>query len=242
MSTPHGKDSDSLVTPILLKTRADQTLPADESAYLVLANNGLWFCRNHEFFESSVKARSWPNELAQHASSLQLRHPKVPQAMLERTVGFFDAIAQRDNCEAGVLLAWDRRRRCIRLIVPRQVATFGVGWSGGTYPVGLHYDTPSKLPLNWSIIGDVHSHVYGSAYSSGQDQSDEEYRTGLHLVIGRLDSEPPQFHAEYVVDGERFRIDPGAVMAGYHQRDPTFPQRWMQKVRVKEYSWSTNTH
>lgn len=241
MSNSPGKNRNELITPILFKTHADQPLPADESAYLVLASNGLWFCRNHEFFASSVRARSWPNELAQHTSSLKLRHPKVPQAMLEKTVGFFDAIAQRDHCEAGVLLAWDSRRRRIRLLVPQQVATFSVGWSGGTYPIGLHYDTPSNLPANWSIIGDVHSHVYGSAYSSGQDQSDEEYRTGLHLVIGRLDCEPPQFHAEYVVDGERFEIDPDEVLAGYRQRDPHVPQSWMQKVQVKPYSWKSDT-
>ena len=241
MSTPHGNGRDSLITPIHLKTEVDQQLPTGESAYLVLANNGLWYCRNHEFFTSSVKARSWPTELAPHEASLQLRHPKMPQAMLELIVGFFTLIAQRFNCEAGVLLAWDREQQCIRLIVPQQTATYGVGWNGGTYPIGLHYDIPSKLPANWTIIGDVHSHVYGPAYSSGQDQSDEEYRAGLHLVVGRLNREPPEFHAEYVVDGERFSIDPNEAFVAYDQRDLNVPHRWIKKVRVSKYCWSTNT-
>ncbi|HJN08740.1 MAG: hypothetical protein QGG09_08020 [Pirellulaceae bacterium] len=140
-----------------------------------------------------------------------------------------------------MLLAWDGQQQRIQLLVPRQVATVGVGWNGGNYPIDLHYDTPSNLPASWSIIGDVHSHVYGAAYSSGQDKSDEEYRTGLHLVVGRLDREPPDFHAEYVVDGERFKLEPEEVMVGYDQRNPHVSQRWLRKVRVKEYSWSTNT-
>jgi len=230
-----------LVTPIHVKTRADQTFPEDQAAYLLLANNGLWLCRNHEFFVSSVPARKWPQELAEHTSSLQLRHPKLPQGMLERIVGFFAAVAAQDHCEAGVLLAWDRQHRRIKMLVPSQVATVGTGWNGGTFPIGLHYDAPETLPAHWSLIGDVHSHVYDSAYSSGQDKSDEEYRAGLHLVIGRLDREPPEFHAEYVVDGERFKLQLEEVAAGYQQRHSHVPQRWIRKVRVEEYRWNTNT-
>jgi hypothetical protein len=222
-----------LITPIHLKTADDMELPTDEPAFLLLAGNGIFMCRNHEFFKSSTPARSWPCELANHTASLTLNHPKIPRAMLEQIVGFFSAIAMRHSAEAGVLITWDRKQQSMEMLIHRQLATVSESWNGHLYPIGLHYQLPTDLGKDVIIIGDVHSHVYDDAYSSYQDRADEEYRAGLHLVVGRLDREPPEFHAEFVVDGTRFAVEPGTVTEGYERRCKQVPHSWLQMVSIK---------
>jgi PRTRC genetic system protein A len=225
--------SEKLMTPIFLKTADDMELPTNEPAYLLISGNGIWMCRNHELFQSSTPARSWPCELANHRASLTLNHPKIPQEMLEQIVGFFSEVAERHSAEAGVILVWDKKQQRMDMIVPRQLATVNETWNGKIYPIGVHYELPTNLDKDVIIIADVHSHVYDAAYSSYQDRSDEEYRAGLHLVVGRLDCEPPQFHAEFVVDGIRFDVDLGAVIEGYQSRCKQVPQDWLKLVSVK---------
>jgi hypothetical protein len=227
--------SEKLMTPIYFKTSDEMELPADEPAYLLLAGNGIYMCRNHEFFQSCAPARSWPCELANHKASLTLNHPKISRPMLERIVGFFAIIAEQHCSEAGALLVWDKSQQRLETIVPRQLATVGETWAGKVFPIGLRYELPTDLGPDRVIVADVHSHVYHAAYSSYQDQTDEEYRAGLHFVVGRLDREPPEFHAEFVVDGTRFKVDPGLVTDGYETRCENVPQAWLNRLSVKNY-------
>ncbi len=227
--------SRDLVTPIYHKTRPDMPWPEQETMFFLLAANGLWRCRNHEFFTSSVPARHWPAELYRHEASLELRHPKIPRSLLERIVGFCGTVAARHGAEAGALFTWRRSERVMSIVVPRQTATVSRARGGAVYPLSLHYEVPSKLGPNTLLIGDVHSHAYDGAYSSQQDRRDEEYRPGLHLVIGRLNCEPPEFHCEYVVDGMRFAVQPESILEGYVARRDDFPERWLRQVTIKTY-------
>lgn len=226
---------DKLMTPIYIKSRPDMPWPEEEKAFYVLSASGLFLCRNHPFFQSSVPAPHWPSELSTQRTFLELRYPRVPRKLFETIVGFFDRIGELHGSEAGVLLAWDRAAQRVRLIVPEQQATVSRSWFGGVYPIGLHYEVPTDLPAAWTIIGDVHSHVNEAAYASGTDKYDETYRAGLHLVVGRLYREPPELHMEAVVDGHRFPIEPAQVLEGYDKRRLRVPKKWLERVKVEPY-------
>ena len=119
--------------------------------------------------------------------------------------------------------------------MPDQITTVSRGWSGKTYAVGVHYDVPRALPEHCVFIGDIHSHCDDRAYSSSVDQHDEEYRSGVHIVVGRIRDEPPEFHIEATVDGTRFDVKPELALGGYHRRRTGTPRRWMEKVEVEEW-------
>ena len=235
-----------LTTPIYVKTDPNMPWPSDPSFYLLTAN-GLFLCRNHEFFSSCVAARRWPGELALQQRGLTLRYPPIPKAEFERIVGFFGQIAEIHGSEAAVLLVWDRSREVVRVVVPDQVAGVSEGWSGRRYAKDVRYEQPLDLPPHQRVIGSVHSHVEGAAYASATDKDDEAYKPGLHVVVGRISTEPPDLHCEVVVDGSRFTVDPSAVLEGYETRDDGFPPEWIDRVQVEidrpPYStgWSTGT-
>ena len=234
---------DKLQTPIFLKTGDEFAWPENERVFYMLTRDGLFLCRNHQFFRSSARVDRWPAELAAHEPQLKLNYPLIPRRLLEQVVGFFSIIGRRHCSEAAVLLAWNQATTKLEVIVPEQVGIVSQGWYSHLYPMELHYETP-PLPPHLMVIGDIHSHVDMAAYASGMDKADEEFRPGLHIVVGRIQDEPPQFHCEVTVDGARFRVrDLETVIAGYkRRRESEVPDDWLAKVTIKTWSSAKGTY
>ncbi len=220
------------ITPIYIKESAEEPWPT-ESAFYILSSSGLFLCRHHEMFRSCTPVKTWPSELAKQQSFLEPLYPQVPRVLMEQLVGFFSTMAERHTCEAGAYLVYDRTEKKVTVHVPKQVSTVNEGWNDTPYPVGLDYDNLDPLPPEQMILGTVHSHVYGAAYSSGIDVHDEVDKPGVHIVVGKLRQEPPDLHAEAVVDGTRFPLDPQSVIEDYQQRRDDFPAEWIDQVTVK---------
>jgi hypothetical protein len=229
------------VTPVLIKTAVDPDWLENEPVFYLLGRDGLYLCRNHEFFRSCVRAPRGPSDLEEQTTFLVPHFPTIPQPLFEQAVGFFERVANLHSAEAAVLLVWDRATGRVRLVVPEQTATVSQGWNGTQYPIGLHYVPPTNLPANWTPFGDIHSHVEYSAYASATDKTDETHAAGLHIVVGRISQEPPDIHVEAVVDGTRFELDPSRVIEDYHCRRTNLPWKWIDRVRVEEIApgwWS----
>jgi hypothetical protein len=226
--------SDAPLVPVVLKTKRESSWLEQEPIFYVVGRDGLHVCRNHEFFRSCVPAVGGPSELEEQGSFLKPRFPRIPRRIFERAVGFFDRVADRHGSEAAVLLAWDRKARRVRLVVPQQTATMSGGWRGsrGT-PIGVHYVPPADLPRGWVPFGDIHSHVNFAAYSSYTDRHDETHSAGLHVVVGRIHREPPEIHVEAVVDGVRFALDAADVIEDYRKRQTQVPEAWLERVKIE---------
>jgi hypothetical protein len=208
--------------------------PEGERLFYLVAREGLFICRDTEFFRSCVPAPRGPSALQSQRPLLEPRFPRIPRELFEQAVGFFDRIAELHGSEAAAIWVWDRRERRVRMVVPEQTATVYRAWDGYRSPIGVHYYPPTDLPAHWIPFGDVHSHVDGAAYASGTDKHDEEHGAGLHIVVGRISHEPPEIHVEAVADGERFRLAPGDVIEDYARRDPDVPQEWIDRVEIEE--------
>jgi len=221
-----------LITPVYAKTSPQAAWPEDEAFYL-LASSGMFFCRNTEFFRSVLRARRAPTELALQDESLILNFPRLSAQALEQSVGFFDWAFQERGAEAVLLLAWDERRQEIELIAPPQEAVNYRSQNGQVWAESVRYEFPHPLRDGITIFGDCHSHCEMSAYASAQDQRDEELFNGLHIVVGRIDQEPPQWHIEVSIDGARVSVDPTTVFEGYSRRDHRFPQEWRAQHTVR---------
>jgi hypothetical protein len=222
-----------LLTPIYVQDSAQPaTWPADKVFYR-LANNGLFLCRNHEYFRSAVPAPRWPTELGPQPSFVDAHFPLIERELLELVVGFFDRAYMLRGAESVVLLAVRRGTQRLEVVVPEQLATSYRNWRGEVLAENVRYTPPLDLAADLTCIGDIHCHCDMAAYSSAQDKSDETYVSGLHLVVGHMDREPPQFHAEVVVDGQRFIVDPKALIAGYQRRNKGFPSEWLDRHRVE---------
>ena len=83
MSTT-GDGPRQLLTPVLLKTRADLPWPEDERIFYILGRDGLFLCRNHAFFRSCVPVERGPSELEVQEPFLAPRFPRIPRDVFER--------------------------------------------------------------------------------------------------------------------------------------------------------------
>lgn len=231
-----------ITTPVYIKTDEKMEWPKDKFFYLV-AQEGLFKCRNHEFFESCVKVETGPSELASQHNFVRLSYPKLPQVLIERAVGFFHLIAKKQNSEAAALFVWNRQSGQVELLIPDQIGINGSPsqWSPKGYPLDVKYKIPKDLPGHLMLIGDIHCHVDGGAYASGTDEFDEKHRAGIHIVVGHIYTEPPDFFCEVVADGQRFEAkDMKLVWEGYEKRRANeVPQEWIDKVKLQEKKYST---
>jgi hypothetical protein len=225
-------------TPVFLKRDDEFEWPEELPLFYLVTSDGLFRCRNHEFFRSAVQVERGPGALAAQDSELVPSYPSVPRRLFERIVGFFTRIEVLHGSEAVVLLVWDRAQRRVRVVVPEQRATVSRGWYGAVYPIGLTWDHPADLPADWVVFGDAHSHARMAAYASGTDVHDEVHRPGLHLVVGDVHRDRPSFHVEAVADHARFPMELDEVVEGYSRPDPLVPRAWLERVRVEDVTWS----
>jgi hypothetical protein len=221
--------------PLYLKTDEAMPRPADPEFYW-LTQDGPFLCRNHPFFASDVPARRPVRALAAHEPRCVVRYPKVKASTLEFIVGFFDRVYALHGSEAVVLLLWDLDARRYRLLVPEQEATVREGWSGRRSPEDVRYTVPLPPPRHL-LVGDIHSHGNLAAFASWTDETDERYRDGVHGVVGRIESEPPEFHLELSVDGYRFTLEPDQLFEGYTRRRRFVPRQWLDRVQVQVAGW-----
>lgn len=224
---------ENLSVPIFLKRDDKEFKWPTHKLFYILAGNGYFMCRNHPFYQSCVKVTGYGHpDLVDHDECLKHYYPPLPQAMIEDIVGFFGLVKDEHRAEAYVLLAWDMVEKEIKMLVPEQEVSM----------TSAEYELPN-YPDSWILIGDVHSHNTMSAYSSSVDKDDEKKRSGLHIVVGKIDQEPPDFHAEIVVDGARFKVtDPLTLFEKYNRRNKEIPAEWMEKVKKKKWSWSANEY
>ncbi len=227
--------------PLYLKTSADMERPED-SEYYLLTRSGLYFCRNHPWFQSDVLASKAPYWLEEHTSQLALNYPKLPKAALEYVVGFFRKVYVKHGSESIVLMLWDLVKQRYRIFVPKQQATVWENSFGVRSALDVTYETPSQLPPRHIIAMSIHCHGDHGAYSSWTDEADEVYRDGVHAVVGRIDRRQPDFHVALAVDGRRFELEFDDVFQGFEKPRRHIPQRWMDQltVKVKRPLWFTN--
>lgn len=224
---------ENLSVPIYLKRDKEEFKWPTHKLFYILAGNGYFICRNHPFYQSCVKLTEHGHpDLEDQEEFLDHSYPKLSQAMMEDIVGFFGAVEKEHSAEAYVLLGYDLHEKEITMLVPEQEVSMA----------SAEYKLPN-YPDNWILIGDVHSHERMSAYSSFTDQKDEAKRSGLHMVVGKVHQEPPEFHVEIVVDGARFKLkDPLSIIEGYKHRNTEIPEDWMKKVTRKKYTWSSGDY
>jgi hypothetical protein len=217
--------------PVYLKQDVDQERPTDSEFYLVAQDN-VYLCRNHPFFQSDVPIRRPVRSLARHEAACSIRYPRLGVAALEFVVGFFGKVFEQHGSEAIVLLLWNMERQRYKLLVPEQEATVWESYSGSRSPLDVRYTVP-PLPRRHLLLGSIHCHGDIGAYSSSTDCYDERYRDGVHAIVGHVHREPPSFHVELAVDGHRFELEFDQFFAGYRKRRQLIPQDWLDKVKVK---------
>jgi hypothetical protein len=144
---------------------------------------------------------------------LQYKGPKFSHEMWHQVLSFFrwtftemkseSQVRLYVNTKAGQWGAW---------AFPQEART---GMSAREIPIqetveqaGERFASWNSVPSeDWMYFCTVHHHCSASAFQSGTDEENEQNQDGLHITVGRLDSERHELHARFYLNGNCFEPD-----------------------------------
>ncbi|MDR3703759.1 MAG: hypothetical protein P4L56_29185 [Candidatus Sulfopaludibacter sp.] len=103
--------------PLYCKTADFEEPP--EAMYHLLTRDGLFRVLRTGLFTAVLSVEGVP-DLESQKSGLQLGFPRVPRKLMESVYGFFQAVFDRWEAEAIVLLYYSPEQRIFRVAVPKQ--------------------------------------------------------------------------------------------------------------------------
>lgn len=195
------------------------------------ATEGMSYVATHVAIKNAVLAASIPIEkgVKDATTTIQWLAAPINPAIIDRMVSFFRAIHTKHGTEAGLLGEYNPESKLWRLRCPKQKAT----------QAHVDMDLASLPPeAGWLRAMTTHSHGSMSAFHSGTDTADEAEFDGLHITVGRLDKEEPEFDVEVVVRGYRKKMALRALLAP--MAAVQVPESWINQVDVQcghTYNW-----
>lgn len=196
--------------PLYLKRDDKFELPKEEFAF-VAAQNGAFLKSETDVFRAVVRTHLLPmlkpmDEFAEYLL------PPINAHLVMQIWNFFKRVYELHHTEAHLFIVWNTAQKTFGLVAGEQVVS----------SAHCRADKPLQTSDDLLFVGTVHSHRNMSAFHSGQDQRDEEHWDGVHLTIGRVNSERVDIVASLVVNGRRFSLTPERVLEGilYHEAKP----------------------
>lgn len=187
-----------------------------------LAHSKGWAVDKNTFFGRvivPVSENPLAEELAYEAKLFHKIQP-IPAEILGRTLGFFRAAWNQRESEAMVyLLVRDGE---YDLHVPKQNVSHG----------GVHakFDA-AELPPGSRVVGDIHSHCNFNAFHSGTDTADAAKNDGLHITIGKVDTDEPEWAVMLAYSGYLWDLESLAAVTANPRITPIDPPaEWLARI------------
>jgi len=223
----------------LVELGPDEDVPGDEFCY-VLGANGLHERLSNDVYEGIVPSSNCP-QLSRQPRVVRSRLPRVSAETVELIVGFFKQVWREFRSEAIVLLYYSPNEETYMILVPHQEVDVWEKDNYGWFHVDLKYETPNTpcelLQRGYRLVGSVHSHGSFWAGHSSVDNKDEAHRNGLHITIGRVNHEEPEFSCSFMVQKTRQILKTDDVIDGYEK--PRQPRtHWIKRVKKGPSRWA----
>lgn len=176
---------------IVSPTGAADDLPVPTAPYYRLYEQGMFLHRPLVFGHGIVRNPTYkaPKRLKafEHPGGyFYFTGPRLPINIMAQAINFFRRALADKNSEAEVIVTQNYETKEHRLFIPTQ-------WVGKGGVRSLY--NPEHIAQGWLVIGTIHSHCDFSPRHSGIDEADAKKMDGIHLVIGMLQNELPEYDA-----------------------------------------------
>lgn len=168
-------------------------LPApDNGPYYVAAKNGM-FAMQHTHWGRYLVPVATVNHLPEIKDAVFWNDiPKMPATLIGQVLSFFQAIYAARKSEAMVDLTWSPEKGYRAFVPPQRASGGGVEATRNWEHIhGLH-------------VGTIHSHCMMTAFHSTTDEHDADGHNGLHITIGRVATDKPEYAVMFSHNGHRW--------------------------------------
>lgn len=186
------------ITPL---TRPLSELPEPDTIHYVAARNGLFLRKPTALGPVMVPMKTMPEHLAEVDKEKTGGHfvftaDSLPPELMAQVVAWFRRVFETHGTEAEVLLTYNETGTPkYRTFIPTQ--------KNSSVSVTSIHD-PSHIRKGWQLVGSIHSHCDFSAFHSGTDTHDASTFNGLHITIGKVNTDTPEYAAMVMMNGVRF--------------------------------------
>lgn len=175
------------------------------------------------FGTAHIPADKWPKQLPELETLFHFSEEKVPIFIFQQALDFFRKVYAAYQTEATTYICRDEDGQ-YSLFIPKQYVTgASVNHRVDTGEMG------KRMP-----VGTIHSHCNFSAFHSGTDEHDMGKMPGLHVTIGLVDSEAPEYAVAIAVGDTKFDIKQEQIVTDEITLDAngfaTAPDRWLKYV------------
>ena len=152
--------------------------------------------------------------------------PQIPGVLIGQAVDFFQRIWGTMATEAALLITHNPADpRQYRLYVPPQKVS------------GAHVDfayEAETIEAEWAVVGSIHSHCNFSPHHSGTDTKDATDIPGVHITIGHVDRQTPEFDVFIGAQDKEFTATYELVAEPWdpNQTAPAWWDRYLSKTEA----------
>lgn len=198
----------------------------------LMANNGCFKVIDNPIGRFVVETKSVFG-LEAIAPGVTLKYSKIPYEYFEQTLAFFKRVMKEySNSEAMVQFYYDETNDKYIVYCPDQEV------SGAS----VRFQRNEEMDSKYTLVLDIHSHNTMGAFWSATDDADEK-ETRLYGVIGKLNTEQPEWKFRAIVGGEEHPLTLGDIFEVPEGKEVDFPEEWMDKCKkyTSKYSGTSYT-
>lgn len=176
-------------------------IPEDETCYII-GKDGIFLKKKLDLIDSLTKVDKI-SFLSNVDTFAKMNIPKIPEKLFGNIFSFFRIVFEKYKSESIVLLFFNVSKKEYKIYVPEQIVS----------PASLEYSLDKTIE-GFRLIGTIHSHGSMSAFHSTTDVHDEEGFDGIHITIGKVDSDNFEVSTSIVVNGFRSKVQSDLYIEG----------------------------
>jgi len=184
------------IEPMSIHLPEGDELPQETVPYFAPTSKG-WMVNVPTLFGVAHIKGKVPEHLKEYEELFHFNDRKLPVHIIEQAHDFFRQVWHKQKTESSVYILQHPVTNDYKMYVPEQYVT----------KVSVnHKMEPGEIQHGYRAIGTIHSHCDFGAFHSGTDDHDMKKMPGLHITIGHVDQDVPEFAFALSVNGVRFDI------------------------------------
>ena len=212
--------------------KPEEEVPDEDVIFYTATSKG-WLVNIPTLFgNAQVLSKEHPSILPEAEERFLLNDRRIPLHMLTQFHDFARKNFEAHQSECSAYLTYSPETDDWKLFIPEQYVT---------HTSVNHKLDPGQIKDGYQAIGTIHSHCDFGAFHSGTDKHDMGKMPGLHITIGHVNTDNPQYALALSVHDSAFTVDYNKIVDATRPLDKngyaTAPDHWLRFVKEGHAPW-----
>lgn len=197
------------VKPVVKQTPPKVEKPPEEPAPptqiycppsgFIIGDKKIYVRRSNRFFSSAVEVPLASINAVAGGPEVEIKAPKIPYDHWKQIVAWHRKVVKDYNAEAHISHLLTRDGEYLHVpfhqSVRRGSMTIKVDYQDADNAIIMQRLEDEYGVSTGDFHGTTHNHVVSTAFESGTDKTDEEYKQGVHFTVGKMNLPVIDIHA-----------------------------------------------